>query len=122
MDSVQSAINAVRGRASRLELCSNLQEGGLTPSLGLYRRVKVSVQQIPIFVMIRPRPGDFCYSEHELEVMREDIEIFKKEGADGFVLGILNPDGTVDKENCKKLLGITIKHIPNTHQFEIHVH
>ena len=105
VDSVQSAINADKGKASRLELCSNLQEGGLTPSLGLYRRVKKSVPSLPIFVMIRPRPGDFCYSEPELEVMREDIEIFKNEGAEGFVFGILSPSGDVDKENCKKLLG-----------------
>lgn len=106
VDSLESALNAQKGGASRLELCSNLLDGGLTPSLGLFKAIKRSGVSMPIFVMIRPRGGDFCYSDPEIEVMQEDIRIFKSEGADGIVFGILNPDGSVDEGSCRKLLGI----------------
>ena len=103
VESVVSAVNAEKGGAVRIELCANLIDGGTTPSLGLVRRVQCRVM-IPIMVMIRPRGGDFCYSEEEFETMKEDIEIFKKESVDGFVLGILNIDGSIDKERCTLLL------------------
>uniref|UniRef100_A0A3P8VEW9 Copper homeostasis protein cutC homolog n=1 Tax=Cynoglossus semilaevis TaxID=244447 RepID=A0A3P8VEW9_CYNSE len=103
VDSVESAVNAERGGAGRLELCSSLLEGGLTPSLGLLLVVKQYVK-IPVFVMIRPRGGDFLYSEQEVEVMRKDIELMKSHGADGLVLGALTEDGRVDTELCTDLL------------------
>ncbi|XP_066549436.1 copper homeostasis protein cutC homolog [Amia ocellicauda] len=103
VDSVESAINAERGGAGRIELCSGLLEGGITPSIGLLQVVKQYVQ-IPVFVMIRPRAGDFLYSDHEVEVMKTDIHLSKSHGADGLVLGTLTEDGRVDTELCMELL------------------
>ncbi|TWW78867.1 copper homeostasis protein cutC homolog [Takifugu rubripes] len=103
VDSVESAVNAERGGAGRLELCSSLTEGGLTPSLGLLQVLKQYVK-IPVYVMIRPRGGDFLYSDQEVQVMRKDIELMKKHGADGLVLGALTEDGQVDAELCMELL------------------
>lgn len=71
---------------------------------GLLQVVKENVQ-IPVYVMIRPRGGDFLYSEREVEVMRRDIELLKRHRADGFVLGALTEDGRVDAELCMELLG-----------------
>ncbi len=87
---------AQQAGAHRIELCSGLGEGGLTPSLGLLQQVKQEIA-LPIFVMIRPRGGDFVYDEAEQEVMQLDLEVAKQAGADGFVLGGLHPDGTVDE-------------------------
>jgi copper homeostasis protein len=103
VDSVASALAAERGGAQRIELCSDLLEGGVTPSLGLLAvvRSKVSVGLHPI---IRPRPGDFCYSDAEFEIMRRDIELAKSEGADGVVLGILQTNGRVDIERTRALI------------------
>ncbi|XP_047008243.1 copper homeostasis protein cutC homolog isoform X3 [Ictalurus punctatus] len=112
VDSVESAINAERGGAGRLELCSSLIEGGITPSVGLLQVVKENVQ-IPVYVMIRPRGGDFLYSEREVEVMRRDIELLKRHRADGFVLGALTEDGRVDAELCMELLA-TCRPLPVT--------
>ncbi|KAG5267025.1 hypothetical protein AALO_G00238980 [Alosa alosa] len=103
VDSVESAINAERGGAGRLELCSSLLEGGITPSVGLLQVVKQYVR-IPVYAMIRPRGGDFLYSDREVEVMRKDIEMMKSHGADGLVLGALTEDGKVDAELCMELL------------------
>ncbi|XP_068424375.1 copper homeostasis protein cutC homolog [Clinocottus analis] len=103
VDSVESAVNAERGGAGRLELCSSLLEGGLTPSQGLLQVVKQYVK-IPVYVMIRPRGGDFLYSDQEVEVMRKDIELMKKHRADGLVLGALTDDGRVDAELCMEFL------------------
>ncbi|MBN3273829.1 CUTC protein, partial [Polyodon spathula] len=103
VDSVESAINAERGGACRIELCSSLMEGGITPSIGLLQVVKQHVQ-IPVFAMIRPRGGDFLYSDREVEVMKRDIHLCKSHGADGVVMGALSEDGSVDTELCVELL------------------
>ena len=104
MDSVESAANAANGGATRLELCCALSEGGLTPSIGLLRVVKQEVS-VPVFAMIRPRGGDFAYSEQEFEVMKEDLVALKETGsADGFVFGILTRDGEVDSRRCSHLI------------------
>ncbi|OBZ79237.1 Copper homeostasis protein CutC [Grifola frondosa] len=97
IDSVESAISAVHGGADRLELCGNLGlGGGTTPSLGLFRAVRKAVPETPIMVMVRPRTGDFLYSNAELTVMLEDVRIFKEAGASGVVFGVLHKDGRVD--------------------------
>lgn len=105
VDSVTSAVNAARGGASRIELCSALGEGGLTPSVGLLKVVKSLVVDIPVFVMIRPRRGtDFAYTEDEIKVMKKDVSVLKDAGADGFVFGVLTPDGDVNELVCEELL------------------
>ncbi|KAH9897742.1 copper homeostasis CutC domain-containing protein [Cubamyces lactineus] len=105
VDSVESAIAAVRGGADRLELCGNLGlGGGTTPSIGLFKAVREAAPQgLPIMVMIRPRTGDFLYTDAEHRVMREDIKVFKEAGADGVVLGILQKDGKIDVARTKAL-------------------
>ncbi|XP_078499669.1 copper homeostasis protein cutC homolog isoform X2 [Lissotriton helveticus] len=103
VDSVESAVNAERGGAGRIELCSNLLEGGTTPSFGVLQVIKQYVQ-IPVFVMIRPRGGDFLYSDREVEVMKVEIRLAKIHGADGLVFGALTEDGRVDAELCMELL------------------
>ena len=103
VDSVASAIAAERGGAQRIELCSDLLEGGVTPSLGLLGVVRLNTS-IALHPIIRPRPGDFCYSDAEFDSMQRDIEIAKSEGADGVVLGILKPDGTVDVRRMRELI------------------
>uniref|UniRef100_A0A8D1ZXE9 Copper homeostasis protein cutC homolog n=2 Tax=Sus scrofa TaxID=9823 RepID=A0A8D1ZXE9_PIG len=105
VDSVESAVNAERGGAGRIELCSGLLEGGTTPSMGVLQVVKQYVQ-IPVFVMIRPRGGDFLYSDREVEVMKADIRLAKLYGADGLVFGALTEDGHIDKELCMSLVAI----------------
>ncbi|XP_071827164.1 copper homeostasis protein cutC homolog [Apostichopus japonicus] len=105
VDSVESAISAEEGGATRLELCSNLFEGGTTPSLGLLQVIKGRCK-IPVFVLIRPRGGDFRYSDLEIQVMRQDIQIFKAHKADGFVIGALSSDGHVDSSLCTELLAL----------------
>ena len=94
--SVQSALNAEIGGARRVELVDNLIEGGTTPSQGAISLARKRLD-IGLFVMIRPRGGDFCYSELEFEIMKEDVKAARLSGADGIVAGILHPDGNIDK-------------------------
>ncbi|KAF8665333.1 hypothetical protein AX16_000352 [Volvariella volvacea WC 439] len=105
VDSVQSAINAVRGGADRLELCANLGlGGGTTPSIGLLKAVQRAVKGTPIMVMIRPRTGDFLYTDTEVDVMIEDIRACKKYGVRGIVFGALTEEGRVDVERAKRII------------------
>ena len=100
---LQSCINAEKGGANRVELCDNLFEGGTTPSLATVQLAKKYLS-IDVFVIIRPRGGDFCYSDLEFEVMQLDIENCKRLGVEGVVFGILNSDGTIDKARTKQLI------------------
>ncbi len=102
-NSVESVKEASKGGADRVELSDNLYEGGTTPSAGTLIQAKKR-SAIPVFVILRPRGGDFCYNDEEVEVMLRDIEMAKNLGADGMVLGCLNPDGTVDRETCLRLI------------------
>ncbi|OIN56479.1 copper homeostasis protein CutC [Arsenicibacter rosenii] len=101
--SLSACLTAQEAGAGRIELCGGFSEGGTTPSAGLIQQARQQLQ-IPIYVMIRPRGGDFLYSAAELDVMKADIEVAKQLGADGIVLGLLNPDGTVDEENTRMLI------------------
>jgi len=102
-NSVTSAIAAQEGGAIRVELCENLDEGGTTPSFGtiLLARKHLHIQ---LFVLIRPRSGDFLYTDLEFEIIKADIRNCIEAGCDGIVIGILKADGTVDKERCSELI------------------
>lgn len=95
--SPEGAIIAAEAGADRIELCSGYAEGGLTPSSGAVKMAKAN-GDVPVFVMVRPRAGDFFYRCTEIEVMRHDISEFKTLGADGIVLGILNDDFSVNEK------------------------
>ncbi|GMN06033.1 copper homeostasis protein CutC [Croceitalea sp. MTPC5] len=105
-NSLESAINAERAGADRIELCVALGVGGVTPSHGLIQLVKQEVS-IPIHVLIRPRSGHFVYSETEFEVMLNDIRFCREMGVEGIVSGILNRDHTLDMERMKIMIGQT---------------
>lgn len=104
VDSIESALAAEGGGAHRLELCSNLLEGGVTPSAGLITAVRRRTS-IKLHVMIRPRGGDFFYSPNEIEIMKQDIALAKDLGSDGVVLGVLDADGNVDARKTGQLVG-----------------
>ena len=102
-NSYASAVAAQEGGAKRVELCDNLAEGGTTPS---YAQIALSKKKlsIEIWPIIRPRGGDFLYSDEEFELMKEDIKICKSLNCDGIVTGILNIDGSVDKVRCAEII------------------
>jgi len=104
-NSVTSAIAAQQGGAIRIELCDSLHEGGTTPSHGQFTLTKKSIS-IPVFPLIRPRSGDFLYSDLEFEVIKADINHFINSGCDGIVIGILKKDGAIDKERCGELVSM----------------
>jgi copper homeostasis protein len=105
VDSVESAEAAQLGGADRIELCSALGEGGLTPSLGLMEVTRERLR-IPIAAMVRPRAGDFHATPAEFEVMRRDLLALKARGADLIVFGLLLPDGTIDVERSRELIAL----------------
>lgn len=105
VDSFKSLIIAREAGADRIELCSALNVGGLTPSYGLMEQAK-SIVDIEIFVMIRPRSGDFLYDKTEFETMKKDIEAAKSMGFDGIVTGILLENGKIDLKRMKEIVEI----------------
>ena len=102
-DSVQSAIAAQEGGADRIELCSALVIGGLSPSPAMFQQVRENTD-IQIRVLLRPRFGDFCYDEYEFQTLKEEVRQFRELGADGVVIGILKPDGTLNMEQMEELV------------------
>ncbi|MFO1031058.1 MAG: copper homeostasis protein CutC [Planctomycetota bacterium] len=105
VDSLTGAEAAVAGGADRLELCACLQEGGLTPSLGLFEAVRAAVA-VPVFVMLRPRPGDFLYDRGEFAAMQRDAAHFRRAGANGLVAGVLTSDGALDGPRLRELFAL----------------
>lgn len=113
-NSVASALAAQRGGADRIELFDNLAEGGTTPSFGSIALAREQLQ-VPLFVLIRPRPGDFHYDALERELMRREIEQCRALGCDGVVIGALDAEGNVDVPLCRELV-----HAAGTMQVTFH--
>ena len=103
VDSVESAINAELGGADRIELCGDLIVGGVTPSFALYERIREKIE-IPIHVLLRPRFGDFLYSEEELEILTRQARLFSDAGADNLVIGCLAADGRLDLDAINRIM------------------
>lgn len=103
---IDSVWAAYQGGATRVELCSGLSEGGLTPSLGLIK-ASLSVPNILTNVLIRPRQGDFLYTDQEVEIMIEDIRRCKELGVNAVVIGALTPEGEIDMDICRRLIAET---------------
>ncbi len=103
-NSVESAVIAQQAGAHRVELCAGMPEGGTTPSCGEIAAARKLLQQTKLYVIIRPRGGDFLYSSLEQEIMLRDIEMAKELGADGVVFGALAPDGSIDMPVMERLM------------------
>lgn len=103
--SIESAFEAQKGGADRIELCDNLLIGGTSPSFGMVSVCKKLIH-IPIFPIIRPRGGDFVYSDAEFEAMKVDVLCCKNLGCEGVVIGILRQDSSIDMERCAELISI----------------
>ncbi len=100
---IESCLIAQASGATRIELCDNPGEGGTTPSCGFIKAAREKLQ-IELYAMIRPRGGDFFYSDDEFEIMKTDVLMHKQLGCDGVVIGMLNKDGSVDTIRCKQLV------------------
>jgi copper homeostasis protein len=105
VDSVESALQAQKGGADRLELCSDLIVGGTTASVVLFRQIRKMVD-VPIHVLLRPRYGDFYYSEYEYQRLLEEAKMFREQGADGIVIGLLQLNGHLDTKRLKQLIDL----------------
>ena len=105
-NSYQSAKNAQIAGADRIELCSELSVGGITPSYGLLKKVSEEIT-ISVNVLIRPRSGNFCYSDTEFEQIKLDIELCKKLSFNGIVSGVLNNDNSIDTKRTKELVELS---------------
>ena len=103
-NSVESAVKAQEGGAYRVELCAGIPEGGTTPSFGEMRMARQLLQETKLHVIIRPRGGDFLYTQLEQEIMLHDIKVARQLGADGVVFGCLTAEGNVDIPAMKKLM------------------
>lgn len=103
VDTLEAAVAAQRAGAQRIELCEDLTVGGITPGNELLRGARRAVQ-LPVFSMVRPRGGDFVFSEAEFEAMARSIECARRAGMDGLVFGLLHGDGTVDAERTSRLV------------------
>lgn len=102
-DSVESVLAAEKGGADRIELCGNVVIGGTTPSESLFREIRRH-SDIKIHALIRPRFGDFCYTEYEFDIIRSEVRRFRELGAQGVVIGMLRPDGSLDMEHLAQLM------------------
>jgi len=100
---ITSCIRAQSAGASRIELCDNPADGGTTPSFGFIKAAREQLR-IPLYCMIRPRGGDFLYSDEEIAIMKKDVAVCKELGCDGVVFGLLNADGAVDIKNTAELV------------------
>ena len=103
MDSAESAEAAAKGGADRVELCANLVIGGTTPPEALFEKIR-SLTDIRVNVLIRPRYGDFLYTEYEFDMISRSVARFREMGANGVVIGCLLPDGSLDMERMKRLV------------------
>jgi copper homeostasis protein len=103
--SVQSALDAIQAGAHRIELCENPNEGGTTPSYGSLQ-VMSKQQTVPVFPIIRPRGGDFLYTDMEFQIMKQDVIVAKELGFKGVVIGLLNSDGRIDKIRTAELVSL----------------
>lgn len=103
VDSISSMLTAKKAGADRIELCSALNIGGLTPSKGLMDKAS-EIDGMEIYIMIRPRSGDFLYDDHEFETMKNNIKIAKKMGFGGIVTGVLLSDGRIDTKRMRELV------------------
>ena len=102
---IESCIIAQSAGANRIELCDGPSEGGTTPSYGFIKTAREKLH-IELYPIIRPRGGDFLYSNDEFDIMKNDIRLCKELDCDGIVIGMLNADGTVDKNRCKQLVDL----------------
>ena len=105
-NSYQSAMNAQKAGAHRIELCTELSVGGITPSFGLLKKVMAALT-IPVHVLIRPRSGNFTYSDSEFKIMKEDIQQCKDLGCAGIVSGVLHANNTIDIKRTKELIELS---------------
>lgn len=108
VDSLSSAVNAEIAGADRIELCADLVEGGITPSFATIK-LAVDILKIPVNVLVRPRGGDFLYSESEYEVLKQDVVVCRELGVNGIVIGVLTEDGEIDFVRTKELIELAGK-------------